>query len=356
MLVWLVVVMAGMMNACTRPDGAENQILVPVEAEFEDLFVLEDTIRLDAAVLIGTVSSLDINSTGELLVLDRQGQAIHVFSPNGAHVRSLSITDCNPEATFGFRAHAQFLDDSRVIAVTDKGAVVFGHEGQCLQSSQESELVTRAYSVCQRDDTVFVMPMVRGDSIFIRAYDQEFVLIDQIPLPGPRFPSRAYTMLPFQGRTMACFSDDVWWIYGENHDASPRLTRGGLQRYKPASFRERTQDWTALPLVTQDNFQEIGRKISEMERAASTIQALFKLDESVRMLEYSGLDPLEEVRGGILITSHEGAFEAVTAHTAVRFDAAGYGFAYVVETPEDDHGDALTNPLILSHRFVPPGE
>ena len=351
---WLVVVMVCMMNACTRPDTSENQILVPVEAEFEDLFVVEDTIRLDAAVLIGRVWSLDVNSDGELLVLDRQDASIHVFLPNGAHVRSLSITDCNPEATFGFRAYARFLDDSRVIALTTKGAMVFGDEGQCLQTSQEREFVTSAYSVCQRDDTLFVMPDVDVDSVFIRAYGPELIQTDLFPLPGPQFPLRALTMNAAQGLTMGCFADDVWWIYGEGYDAVPRLEREGLRRYKPAFFRERIEDWSELPMVTPANFREVTSQIAEMEQDASSIAAFYKLDELTRMVEYLGLDESEEESRGVLVVSHTGQFEAVSARIPVSFAAAGYGNAYLVESPDADVSEDSLNLLILRYRFVPP--
>ncbi|MDE2730651.1 MAG: hypothetical protein OXI38_04555 [Bacteroidota bacterium] len=347
---WACVLVVGLLSSCSGP---ENQVLVPIEAEFEDFFVLDDTVQLDSAVLIGTVWSLHVNSGGELLVLDRQDVSIHVFSSNGTLLRTLTITDCNPEATFGFRGYARFLDDSRVIALTTKGAMVFDDQGECLQTSQDRRFVTSAYSVCQRDDTLFVMPDVGEDSVFIRAYGPELAQTDLFPLPNPRFPLRARTMNAEQGLTMKCFADDVWWIYNEGHDAVPRLEREGLRRYRPAFYRERTEDWSELPLVTATNFREVTAMIAEMEQDASSIAAFFKLDESTRMVEYTGLDTSEE-RRGILVASHADQFEAVSALIPVSFAAAGHGYAYVVETPDEDRGDAPTNPLIVRYRFVPP--
>lgn len=342
-----------LLNACSRPDRVE-EIPAPTEREFESLFVLEDTIRLDDAVLIGRVSTLDVNSKGELLVLDRQGEAIHVFSPRGTHLRTLSITDCNPEATVGFRAMARYLDDFRVIALTTKGAMVFDEQGHCIQTTSDREFVTSAYSVCQREDTILVMPDFSGDSIYIRAYSPEFALLDQFPLPLPRFPIRARVMNANQGYTMGCYTDDVWWFYGSDHDARPRLEGGGLRRYNPPFFRERKEDWSELPTVTPTNFEEITQKIGEYEKEASSITALFELGESTRMVEYLGVSTTDEERRGILVVSHEDAFGAAIAYAPESIEAAAYGMVYFVDVPEDEAGDNPSNPLVRRYRFIPP--
>ena len=63
------VLLAGTLGAC-RPEPAVDQILTPANLDFEELFTLEETIRLDTAVIIGHTWMLDVNSDGELLVQD----------------------------------------------------------------------------------------------------------------------------------------------------------------------------------------------------------------------------------------------------------------------------------------------
>lgn len=82
--------------------SAVDQVLTPTHMDFGGLFVQESIIRLDNTVLLGSRWYLDVNSKGELLVLDTQSQGVHLFSPDGILVWTMAITDCNPEANFDF--------------------------------------------------------------------------------------------------------------------------------------------------------------------------------------------------------------------------------------------------------------
>lgn len=349
--------LASFLGACASPDGISEQVLIPREVAFEDLFVLEDTIRLDDSVLIGRIGMLDVNSVGELLVYDRQGEAVHAFSPVGVLLRTLAITDCNPEATFGFRAQARYLDDLHVMVLTTKGGMVFDDKGHCVQSSTDPFFVTRAYSVCAFRDTIFAKSQTRGDSIFIRAYSAELSLIDHFPLPAVRFPKRAGITHPNQGRTMACFADDIWWVYGEDFDARPRLDRRALTRYKPDFYRQRTQDYPDIPDVTPSNFQEVTAMLNEAEQEASAVTGVYVLDETTRIITYWGVDASGAAHSeGILVADHNGEFAGVSTRSHESLAAAGYGSIYITAEPEDQAGGAAANPPILRYRFIHPGE
>ena len=347
--------LSSVLGACRSPNAAVNQILTPAYVEFEDLFAPQDTIRLETAVLIGRSWMIDVNSKGELLVHDNQGQGVHLFSPSGAYLRTLSITDCNPEATFGFRSQSRYLDDSHILVLTTKGAMVFDDAGQCVQTSMDSDFVTSAYSVCTRRDTVFVMPQASTDSAFIRAYSPDFSLIDQFPLPAPQFPRRASVMHPYQGRTLGCFTDDVWWIYGEGFDAVPRLHRNGLTRFRPSFYRERTRDYPETPFVDQSNWQEVTQILDEAEEDGSAIDGMYELDQSTRMLLYGAVDSANEERpAGILVVNHENRFAAVSTLVPESVETAKHGMLYLEGDLAEPSNDDVANPTLVRYRFIPP--
>ena len=59
---------------------AVDQVLTPTHRDFGGLFVEDNIIRLDNAVLLlGSIWNLVVNSKGELLVLDTQSQGVHLF-------------------------------------------------------------------------------------------------------------------------------------------------------------------------------------------------------------------------------------------------------------------------------------
>ena len=359
-VICLPITAATLLLACTlgacRSHPVVERILTPVHMEFEELFALEDTIRLDTAVLIGSISMLDVNSAGDFLVQDNQSESIHVFSPSGAYRHALSITDCNPEAEFGFSAQSTFLDNSQVLVLASKGAIVFDRAGQCVQISSDPHLVTNTWSVCSHRDTIFAMPRGIGDSTYIRAYSPDLALIDQFLLPAPRFPRLVGISLPYQGRTMACFSDDTWWIYGESFDATSRLRRAGLTQFMPEFYRKRTEDLPDLPRsIGPSNFQEVGRIIAQSKAQASYVQGLFALDEATRLVLFSGIENDNEAqRTGALIASHEANSAGVTTLFSGFPRAAKHGMLYFSGDLDERQDGELSNPTIIRYRFILP--
>ena len=270
-------------------------------------------------------------------------------------MRTLSITDCNPGATLGFSAQSTFWGDSQVLILTDKGPMVFDQAGQCVQSSTDPELATNTWAICSHRDTIFVMPQAIRDSSFIRAYSPEFTVIDQFPLPVPRFPRRAGIMLLRRGRTMGCFRDDIWWIYGESFDAAPRLRRAGLTQFRPENYRERTRDYPELPLVTQTNWNEVTKLLDKAEAEASSVGGMFELDETTRLVLYDGIKGSnEESTMGALIASHEHNFGGISTLFPEFPKTAKYGMLYFEEDPEERPDGEVTNPSIIRYRFIPP--
>ena len=330
--------------------SAVDQILTPTHMEFGDLFVQESEIRLDNSVLLGLRWNLDVNSKGELLVLDTESKGVHLFSPDGILAWTKEIGDCYPGAEFNFNAQASFLDDSHIAVLINKGAIVLGENGECVQTITDSDLATNTWALCSHRDTIFTMPRGVRDSTFIRAYSPDFTLIDQFPLPTPKFQIRASVRLTYTGSAMACFNDDVWWVYTENFDATPRLSRAGLTRFMPDFFVERTQDYPEFEMVTQSNFREIDEMLDKAEAEATGVEGIFALDGETRVIVYNN----GTIGRGAVIANHKDRFPAVSTPIEKFPKAVGSGKLYILGDLEDEAIEEAVNPPIIRYRFVPP--
>ncbi|MDE2827376.1 MAG: hypothetical protein OXL40_08730 [Bacteroidota bacterium] len=330
--------------------SAVDQILTPTHMDFGDLFVQESEIRLDNSVLLGLRWNLEVNSKGELLVLDTQSQGVHLFSPDGIMAWTKAIGDCYPGAEFNFNAQASFLDDSHIAVLINKGAIVLDQNGKCVQTITDSELATNTWALCSHRDTIFTMPRDIRDSTFIRAYGSDFTLIDQFPLPAPKYQIRASVMLTNKGSNMACFNDDVWWVYSENFDATPRLSRAGLPRFMPDFFVERTRDYPDFEVVTQSNFREITEMLDKAEAEATGVEGIFALDRETRVIVYDN----GTLGRGAVIANHSDRFPAVSTPIEKFPKAVGSGKLYILGDLEDAAIEEAVNPPIIRYRFVPP--
>ena len=334
--------------------SAVDQVLTPTHVDFGDLFVQESKVQLDNTVLLGSMWYLFVNSEGKLLVLDTQSQGVHLFSPDGKLVWTMAITDCNPEANFSFSPHASFLDDSRVAVLINKGAIVLGQNGECVQTITNADMATNTWGLCSYRDSIFAMPRYIQASTFIRAYSSDFILIDQFPLPAPKFQRRASIMLTNPGFAMGCFDDDVWWVYSENFDATPRLSHTGLTRFMPDFFVERTQDYPEFGSAGEFNFTEM---VIKAETEATRAMGIFALDNETRMIMYNSIDPSnEELDNGALIASHSDQFLAISTQFEETPEAIGNGRLYFVGDLEDESVEEVLNPTIIRYRFVPPSD
>ncbi|MXY07600.1 MAG: hypothetical protein F4058_04560 [Rhodothermaceae bacterium] len=330
--------------------SAVDQVLTPTHMDFGDLFVQESEIRLDNSVLLGLRWGLDVNSKGELLVLDTESQGVHLFSPDGKLVWTTAIGDCYPGATFNFNAQASFLDDSHAAVLINKGAIVLGQNGECVQTITDTDLATNTWALCTHRDTIFAMPRDVRDSTFIRAYSPDFTLIDQYTLPTPKFQIRASVMLANRGSAMACFDDDVWWVYTENFDATPRLSRAGLTRFKPDFFVERIRDYPDFEVVTPSNFREINEMLDKAEAEATGVEGIFALDSETRVIVYNS----GTTGRGAVIASHSDRFPAVSTPIEKAPKAVGSGGLYILRDLEEEAIEEAVNPPIIRYRFVPP--
>ena len=337
--------------------SAVDQILTPTHMEFGDLFVQEGVIQLDNSVLLGSRWHLNVNSDGELLVLDTQSQGVHLFSPDGILVWTMVITDCFPGTSFNFNAHASFLDESHIAVLVDKGAIVLGRDGECVQTINDEDLATNTWALCSHRDTIFAMPRDVRDSTFIRAYNSDFTLVEQFSLPAPKFPRRASVMLMRSGSNMRCFNDDVWWAYSESFDAAPRLSPAGLTQYMPHFFVERTRDYPDFEFVDQSNFREITEMLDKAEAEATGVTGMYALDNETRMIVYNSIDSSnEDLAYGAVIANNSDRFPAVSTRLEEPPDAVWSGKLYIVSDLGDEPSEEILNPAIVRYRFITPSD
>jgi hypothetical protein len=65
-------------------------------ATFEDFFDLEHTIYLDPSVQMSSITSLNFNDKGTMLITDRQGKGVYLFNEKGILTKRLSSEKCHP--------------------------------------------------------------------------------------------------------------------------------------------------------------------------------------------------------------------------------------------------------------------
>ena len=117
-VLWLACV-----SAC-QPTERSYRVVDSDFLEFEELFSPVDTVRFDASVLVGTMSFVDVSDQGDFLISDDPMKTFHVFTASGNHVRSFTVSECNPEDS-GFLESARFLEDGSIVATTSRGAYAF---------------------------------------------------------------------------------------------------------------------------------------------------------------------------------------------------------------------------------------
>ena len=150
-LVWIMAMVIWALGGCETDRDAVS-VLESSRMEFDDLFIFEDSIRLDPAVLLGRITHLDVSSSNELLVSDELGQGVYLFSLTGALLSEMVIDECAPEAD-GFSVNsAVFASDDCIVAIDGSRGYVFDRDGNCLVSKEYFDFLT-TQAICAQGDT-----------------------------------------------------------------------------------------------------------------------------------------------------------------------------------------------------------
>ena len=321
---------------------------------FDDLFQIEDTVRLDPAVIVGHIAFLDVNAQGDLLVADDVGRATHLFSQSGEYKRSYTVSDCLPDDAETFAPWvSRFMGANRIftMAGAGDGAVVFGPEGDCQGATRS--LTQTVFEVCTRKDSIFALRnATTASEAAVLVYSSELTKIEELPITQTEFVGLNFFDRGLQARSMECFVDGAYHVFRESMDGIPVRARTLSARYRPVFFEARPRDLTPYA-----GFEVHGQE----SRAYPSAAAIFALEDQTRMVFFTNLDDKWALPGsdlyspvGMIVASNAGHFPPRSTLAPIWPIAGGNGYVYSLgdnkQLPDGDIG----NPLIVRYRFVTP--
>lgn len=354
-----VLLMVLFLTGCRSQESGTHIVRSPT-VPFDELFVLEDTVRLDPAILIGQVIFVDINTKGEILISDYQTNLTYLFSSSGNHLQSYSAFTCLSDDVHFYPRSTHFLGDEHVVTMQFAGpAVVFNLDGTCYASTKM--LMPYAKAICIQQDSIFAQQIgsilaqqiMNGEQATANVYSPMLEKIEEIPIEPPRLIFLNRNFAGQAGRTIDCFDDGPYYLYAESMDAMPvRASSSGIQ-YRPDFFEWRPEDLSDGPPDDKSHRRR------QMEYPYAI--AVFALDGSTRMVVTNNLDSkwhlsdilaFEQV--GLNIASNSGQFSARSTISPVYPRGTANGYFYVVGENELLPDGSYGTPLILRYKFIPP--
>ncbi len=330
---------------CSRPDVPVT-VIESEQVEFDDLFTVVDTVRLDASVIIGRISFLDVSTSGNFLVADRGQKALHLFSPSGGHIRTFSTALCNPEKDTTPQS-ARFLADGRMLVHTLGGTHLFTAEGACVKSVDDWPNHLRSF--CERSDSVYVLSRYTPNQrVLVFSASLDFVRDHSIP--SSNFPGVTRIFGGTVGREIACLDHGVYYRYPESSDGRPLFGAENAILHKPFFFRPLSRDRSTSGKsgmnARVDEFLEI---ISEYTLS----EGIFALDGDHRMLTFTTKSLNLDVPTAINIVSL-GARPSMSIFTERRgIRLAKNGLLFLQGDYEVLANGEYGNPILEVLRFTP---
>lgn len=317
---------------------------------FEELFVLQDTLRLDPIILIGQVAFLDVSEREEILVTDHLANSAYLFSPSGRYIRAYSAPECLPDDVDFYPWSTRFIGDDRIMTMRFAGgAVIFDADGACL--AEQRMLMPWAKAFCAYKDSIFAQQVHIEEQATANVYSPMLETIGEVLIEPPRLIFLNTYFAGQRGRTIDCFDDGAYYVYAESMDAIPVESSLSRIQYKPDFFERRPRD---LPDASPGNNYGLQKEYQ------STI-AVFALNGSTRVVVYADLDSRwnsSDVRAsegyGLSVASNTGQFPARSTISPVYPLAAGGGYFYAVGEHESLPNGEIGNPVILRYRFLSP--
>lgn len=341
---------------CTT-DSGNSQIIDSPVVPFNELFAPPDTVRLDPAIIIGSISFLDVNQEEDFLITDALGRDVYLFSSSGEHLRTFSVQTCLPDQVNNTPFSARFLGKDYIVVTQFSGAVVvFGNDGRCVSGTRR--LADSSHSFCTSADSIYFLgipiPVLNGmNNNTVAVYSPELERAREIPVGWPKFPVLNVGRTGIMGRSIDCFDDRSYYTYLESMDAVPAPYDAELTQQRPEFFEERPRD-ISLKMSREKRREEWNRYL--------TTDGIFALTSSVRMVVYRNVPPRwrPETIGsaqfsyGISVASNDGRFLPRSTTTSIMPITAGYGVIYSRGDNELLPDGNVGNPVILKYRFIPP--
>ena len=351
LLVFLIVLFS---TGCQSQESAVHTVRSPT-VPFDELFVLEDTLRLDPAILIGQIIFIDVNPRGEILVSDYQASITYLFSSSGDHLQSYSASACLSDDVFFYPWSARFLGNEHVVIMQFSGpAVVFNLDGSCYADTKL--LTPYAKAICTYEDSIFAQQVWIEEQATANVYSPMLEKIGEILIEPPRLINLNMYFVGQAGRTIDCFDDGPYYLYAESMDAIPvRSSSAGIQ-YRPDFFEWRPEDLSDAPPDDENNRRR--------QREYPSTIAVFALNGSTRMVVYGDLDAQWHLSDahtggqqlGLSIASNSKQFPARSTIPPVYPQGAGNGYFYAAGDNEKLPDGSYGNPVILRYKFIPPDE
>ena len=281
----LLLLLMAMLSAGCNSDPQRSQVVDSPVVPFNELFAPADTVRLDPSIIIGGIDFLDLNQEGDLLVTDRIGRSVDLFSSSGEHIRTYPTRECLPDEEYLVPYSSRFLGKSHVVAKYSGGAVVvFSADGRCIGATRR--LPDPSYGLCASDDSIFFFgvpyPSAEASSHnSVVVYSPELQRLRDIPVEWPKFPALNVNFRGFWERSIACFDDGPYYTYLGSMDATPARFGAESAQQRPEFYSERPRD---MPL-------NMSREAKRAEwNKYLTTDAVFALTSHTRMVVYRNLD------------------------------------------------------------------
>ena len=325
-------------SAC-RPSGQSYRVVDSEFMEFEELFSPEDTVRFDASVLVGSMSFVDLSDQGDFLITDDQMNAFHVFSPSGNHVRTFTVSQCNPEDS-GLLYSARFLEYGSVVAKTSSGTYALNADGSCIKRLLELPSIRPSY--CEwRGHTYFLNTSLSPPRIY--AWSLDSGIVEEYDLRMPAFPSITSAYRGIVGRELACFEQGVFFRYAESSDAEPLFPGHAPVLHRPTFFRPIRRD-----MIRTDDMGARADDVLELMREATFSSGIFELDESHRLVKFHTWG--RETQINIVNMETE---TSVSSITELLLEVAEHGILYVSGDYESLPSGEVGNQMLEVWRFIP---
>ena len=344
LLLAVTAVTAGSAAGQSEPREVDSPV-VP----FEELFVFEDTIRLDASVLLGQIRSIHVNDAGELLVDDGTETGIHVFSPSGSLVQSLAFSSCFPGERDYELPLTRYIGRDHIMSLRGVSAVIFDRDGQCT-SSQRLDAFYRAF--CGLNDTIIAYRLGHEGKSFFDTYTWELQLENTEQSEQTPFRDLNLGNMGYWGRAMACFDDGPYFVFLESMDGVPVFPSEQIVRNRPEFFRQRKRD---VPIGHPDQ--------SEMRMAFPQSVGIIALDNTTRIVQFRTWDERWRLDGrqagpisAFSVSSNTGLFPSRSTISTVFPATTGNGFLYTIGDVEQLPNGEFGNPVIVRYRFIPPAK
>lgn len=330
-----------------RPESDEIRVVRSPMMSFSELFQPADTIRLDASVLAGHYTFVDVDKAGNLLVTDEVSRITHLFSATGVYMTSYSVPDCVPDEGDFLPASSRFIGGGRIVVMSrGRGGAVFDRGGDCLVGTRMWNKLSKA--ICTQEGSIFMHKQNPQEKSSVSVYDSALEHLTDFPIRSPRLTMLNLTTSGLPGRSVECFDDGAHYLYIEEMDSWPVRVDSSRIRYQPDFFRRRPDDVSDVPPIEQ------------LREYPSAI-AVFALDKSTRMMAFIELGQewarWREEPGhvmGLSVASNTGQFPSRSTISHVFPISAGNGYLYSEGEHESLSDDEAGNPILVRYRFVPP--